>query len=188
MNLPTLLLTAVALSMDAFAISLSIGISRNVIDLKAMFSAALAFGFFQFLMPVLGWLAASSFSQYIRSFDHWIAFLLLAFIGGKMLFESLRGGGEECPPRKLTLRSLLMLAIATSIDALAVGVSFALIEVNIWTSSLLIGCVTFLLCALGVLLGRKLGNLLGKWAEIAGGIILILIGLKILIEHLLSGS
>ena len=179
-------LIAVSLALDAFAVSVSSGISIPGFGPRQAVKMGLWFGTFQFLMPLLGWLLGSSVSQYIEAVDHWVAFGLLAVIGGKMAWESLRRGcGEEdeAPP-DLSARRLCVLAIATSIDALAVGVSFAFLSVNIGAAVSFIGVITFALSMVGVKVGSLFGAKYKSKAELAGGIILILMGLKILLEHL----
>ena len=178
-------LIAVSLALDAFAVSVSAGISTPGFGLKQSARMGLWFGAFQFAMPLIGWGLGSSVAGYIEAFDHWLAFGLLAFIGGRMVWESLRGGEEENGgPADLSPRRLCVLAIATSIDALAVGVSMAFLRVNILSSAAVIGAVAFVLSLVGGLLGKKLGTLFEKWAQVAGGIVLIGIGIKILIEHM----
>lgn len=188
MGIVELLLIAVGLSMDAFAVSVCKGLGMKTgINLKQTFLIALFFGGFQALMPFIGWLVGSQFEKYITAYDHWIAFVLLCFIGGKMLYECIFKKGEDAAESEsaLDIKELFVLAIATSIDALAVGVTFALLpDVNIGTSVLLIGLTTFLLSGIGVFIGNRFGSRFEKKAEIAGGVILILIGLKILLEHL----
>lgn len=179
-------LIAVSLALDAFAVSVSSGISIPGFGPRQAVKMGLWFGTFQFLMPLLGWLLGSSVSQYIEAVDHWVAFGLLAVIGGKMAWESLRRGcGEEgeAPP-DLSARRLCVLAIATSIDALAVGVTFAFLQVNIVPAVLFIGVITFVLSSVGVWAGSAFGEKSRARAELAGGIILILMGTKILLEHL----
>lgn len=184
MQLYVLFVTAVALAMDAFAVSVSSGIQIPDTKVRHGVKIGLFFGFFQFLMPVIGWAAGQTFAKYIDMYDHYIAFILLAFIGAKMVKEAFSSddGCETDSRNPLDTKVLFLLAIATSIDALAVGISFALMNVNIRTSSVLIGIVTFFICFLGVMIGKKIGCLFRKKAEIAGGIVLIMIGLKILIE------
>jgi putative Mn2+ efflux pump MntP len=151
---------------------------------------AVFFGGFQMLMPLIGWLLGSQFVQYISKFDHWIAFALLAFIGVKMAIESFKHEEEECCKcdSKLDLKELVVLAIATSIDALAVGITFALYpDINILPSISIIGIVTFIICAGGVVIGHKFGAKFKSKAELLGGIVLVIIGLKLLIEGLLEG-
>lgn len=178
-----------ALAMDAFSVSVSDGILLGKIKLKNAAKIALFFGFFQFLMPVLGYLAGTTFSGIIEAYDHWVAFALLGIIGAKMLFEAFGDKDEDEPKTNpLCLKTLLILAIATSIDALAVGVTFATINTPVLISSAIIGVVTFFISLSGVYLGGKCGDIFGNKAEIAGGVILILIGAKILIEHTLFTS
>ncbi len=188
MGIAELLLIAVGLSMDALAVSVCKGLGMKTgINLKQTFLIALFFGGFQALMPFIGWLVGSRFEKYMTAYDHWIAFALLCFIGGKMLYECIFKKGEDTVESEsdLDVKELFVLAVATSIDALAVGVTFALLpDVNIGTSVLLIGLTTFLLSGIGVFIGNRFGSRFEKKAEIAGGVILILIGLKILLEHL----
>ena len=179
-----LLLIAVGLSADAFAVAVCRGLKMERLRLDQGLVIALFFGGFQALMPLIGWLLGKQFERYIVSIDHWIAFVLLAFIGGKMIWEALSGEEEDKEAAGFALRELFALAVATSIDALAVGVTFAFLSVNIWASIGLIGATTFLLSALGVCIGHKFGAKYKNKAELAGGVILVLIGLKILLEHL----
>lgn len=177
----------VGLSMDAFAVAICKGLNMRKLDKAQTLVIALFFGGFQALMPFIGWLLGKQFESYITSFDHWIAFILLAFIGGKMIWDVLKGGEEETETAgdsSLDIKELFVLAIATSIDALAVGISFAFLQVNITSAITLIGCTTFVISAAGVFIGHKFGNKYEDKASLAGGIILILIGLKILLEHL----
>ena len=185
-GLVEIFLIAVSLALDAFAVSVSSGISIPGFGPRQAVKMGLWFGTFQFLMPLLGWLLGSSVSQYIEAVDHWVAFGLLAVIGGKMAWESLRRGcGEEdeAPP-DLSARRLCVLAIATSIDALAVGITFAFLNVPILAAVAFIGVVTFVISALGVKIGNLFGARYKSKAEIFGGAVLILIGAKILLEHL----
>lgn len=186
MGFAELLLIAIGLSMDAFAISVCKGLSMPRLNLKQAGVIGLFFGGFQALMPAIGWLLGKQFERYITQFDHWIAFVLLAFIGGKMIFEAAGGnGGEEADALvRLDIKELLLLSVATSIDALAVGITFAFLQVSIASSAAMIGCTTFILAFAGVAIGNKFGGKFREKAEIAGGAILILIGLKILLEHL----
>lgn len=184
MNLITIFLTSVGLAMDAFAVSIGGGISLKKITLKDYLIIATFFGGFQFLMPLLGWSGGLFFRDFITNFDHWIAFGLLSLIGGKMLYESFQDEEEEDSIDFRNLSVLLTLAIATSIDALAVGLTFSVIKTPIVESSLIIGIITFFICLFGVFVGSKFGHLFEKQAETIGGIILIGIGVKILIEHL----
>ncbi len=181
-----LFFTGVGLSADAFAAALCQGLNMKRLDWKRALLVGLFFGGFQALMPLIGFVLGSSLEQYIRSVDHWIVFLLLAFIGGKMVVETVRGGGEESGPcSRAWLPGLLLLALATSIDALAVGISFAFLQVEILPAVCLIGATTFVLSVGGVALGVRFGTRFQKQAGIAGGVILVLIGLKVLLEHLL---
>ena len=178
-------LIAVSLALDAFAVSVSTGISTPGFGLRQSARMGLWFGGFQFAMPLIGWFLGSSVAKYIEAFDHWLAFGLLALIGGRMIWESLHGEEEQADgPADLSARKLCVLAIATSIDALAVGVSMAFMPVNILFSAIVIGVVAFALSLLGGILGEKLGTLFEKWVQVAGGIVLIGIGIKILIEHM----
>ena len=178
----------VGLSMDAFAVAICKGLNMRKLDKVQTLVIAFFFGGFQALMPFVGWLLGKQFEAYITSFDHWIAFVLLAFIGGKMIWDVFKGDDkdESCCEEgaKLDVKELFMLAIATSIDALAVGISFAFLQVNIVSAITLIGCTTFVISAAGVFRGHKFGSKYEDKASLAGGIILILIGLKILLEHL----
>lgn len=177
---------ALALAMDAFAVSVGISLSLEGISKRQTFRLAFSFGFFQFMMPIIGWLAGQSILKYIQAVDHWVAFCLLLFIGVKMIYESFRKrekreGVNTDPTKGL---SLFTLSIATSIDALAVGLSFAALHESILYPAVVIGFVAFLMTVLGAKLGPPLGQVIGKRAELAGGLILILIGIKILAEHL----
>lgn len=176
-------LLAFALSMDAFAVSIGLGVKSQNFSKSLAFKVALLFGFFQALMPLFGYLASIGLGTFITSIDHWIAFALLGVIGGKMLYESFQEGTEE-EITVITNKVLLMLAIATSIDAMAAGFTLNLIDMNPFLSMLIIGVVTFVFSFLGVFIGTKGGTFLEDKAEKIGGIILIGIGLKILIEHL----
>ncbi|MBO5555737.1 MAG: manganese efflux pump [Oscillospiraceae bacterium] len=177
-----LLLIAVGLSMDAFAVSVCKGLSVSRLQPKHVLLAGLYFGGFQFLMPVLGWLMGYRFEALITSIDHWVAFVLLAVIGGNMIKESFSRG--ETLSDDFGVKTMLLLAIATSIDALAVGITFAFLSVRILPAAALIGLTTFLLSGVGIYVGRIFGLKYKARAERAGGIILILIGTKILLEHL----
>lgn len=184
----TLLLMGVGLSMDAFAVSICKGLSMRKVNKKQCLVIGLFFGGFQALMPFIGWVLGSQFEQYITSIDHWIAFILLGFIGGKMVVEAIREKDEAVEVRKmdppLDLKEMFILAIATSIDALAVGITFAFLQVPIVEAISIIGITTFVISVIGVYVGNFFGNRYKKKAELAGGIILILIGVKILLEHL----
>lgn len=184
----TLLLMGVGLSMDAFAVSICKGLSMRKVNKKQCLVIGLFFGGFQALMPFIGWVLGSQFEQYITSIDHWIAFILLGFIGGKMVVEAIREKDEAVEVGKmdppLDLKEMFILAIATSIDALAVGITFAFLQVPIVEAVSIIGITTFVISVIGVYVGNFFGNRYKKKAELAGGMILILIGLKILLEHL----
>ena len=184
MGILELLFIAVGLSMDAFAVSLCNAMAVNHLRLRDACKFGIFFGVFQAVMPLIGWAAGRTFSSYVTAVDHWVAFVLLGFIGVKMMYEALRGEETCGAENPLHLRVLFVLAIATSIDALAVGVTFAFMQISILPSVLAIGVVTFLLSTLGALIGKKAGTALGNRAEMVGGIILILMGIKILVEHL----
>ena len=177
-----LLLIAVGLSMDAFAVSVCKGLSVKKVGVKHAALAGLYFGGFQFLMPVIGYLLGFRFESVIESIDHWVAFVLLAFIGGNMIKESF-GKAEELND-DFGVKTMLLMAIATSIDALAVGITFAFLEVQILPAAGLIGVTTFLLSFVGIYIGNAFGIRSKSRAELAGGIILVVIGGKILLEHL----
>lgn len=181
-----LFFTGVGLSADAFAAALCQGLNMKRLDWRRALLVGLFFGGFQALMPLIGFVLGSSLEQYIRSVDHWIVFLLLAFIGGKMIVETVRGAEEGTRPcGRAWLPGLLLLALATSIDALAVGISFAFLQVEILPAVCLIGATTFVLSVGGVALGVRFGTRFQKQAGVAGGVILVMIGLKVLLEHLL---
>lgn len=184
MDILTLAGIAVALAMDAFAVALAAGLSLPRLTGRHLFRFGFHFGLFQALMPILGWLAGISLRRQIEAFDHWLAFALLFFVGAKMLRDAWRSGDDDKtsgdPTRGL---SLVILSIATSIDALAVGLSLAVLGVEIWTPALVIGMTACCLTLCGMLLGRRLGSIWGTRVEVLGGIILIAIGLKILLEH-----
>lgn len=180
-----------ALAMDAFAVSVSAGICVAELRFRHALRTAFAFGFFQFAMPLLGFFLGSGFAAYIRAWDHWLAFGLLALVGAKMIKESFEirdeaSCSEDDLKKKnvLDLRTLLVLAVATSVDALAVGVSYSVIGAPIWLAAGIIGAVTFALCLVGCEFGKRIGARFERWAKVAGGLALIGIGAKILIEHL----
>jgi putative Mn2+ efflux pump MntP len=181
----SILVIAIGLSADCFAVAFSGCISMKSVSRKQIVIASLSFGIFQALMPVIGWLAGQTVVDLIADYDHWLAFGLLAFIGGKMIWESFRKEEKECKTDITKWSTLLTLSLATSIDALAVGLSFAFLDVNIALASGVIGITAFLLSVTGFLLGRKAGKVLGKRAELLGGLILIAIGLRILLSHIL---
>ena len=186
MGFGELLLLAIGVSMDAFAVSVCKGLAMKRVTLKEGMTCGVWFGGFQAMMPLLGFFLGSLFAHAIEAIDHWVAFGLLALIGGNMLREALGGEEDECEDceNSLTVKAMLPMAIATSIDALAVGISLAVVNANIWVSVAFIGVVTFLLSGAGVKLGSVFGARYKTKAEIAGGVILILLGLKILLEHL----
>lgn len=188
MDFLTIFGLAVALAMDAFAVALGVGMNISPLTGRHLFRLAFHFGLFQALMPVLGWLAGLTVQQRIAAYDHWIAFALLVFVGGKMLYEAFADGAAESgasdPTRGLTL---IVLSVATSIDALAVGLTLAMLGVSVWAPSLIIGLVAGVLTVAGMLLGRRTGAIWGKRVEMLGGLVLCAIGVKILLEHL-AGS
>ena len=169
--------------MDAFAVSVCKGISMKKMNWKKACIIGLWFGGFQALMPTLGYFLGSAFESLVTNIDHWIAFILLAIIGGNMIKEAFSKDKEESND-DISFKTMLMLAIATSIDALAVGITFAFLNVNLLLSISMIGIITFVISIIGTKVGNRFGNKYEKNAELAGGIILILIGLKILLEHL----
>ncbi len=185
MSLIQIFLIAIGLAMDAFAVSMASGISLKKSYVLWACIIALFFGGFQALMPVIGWFGGSLFQAYIESFDHWIVFGLLLIIGCRMIYEAFFSHPEKKLIRPTNLLVLLGLAIATSIDALAVGLSFSLLNAPIFLPALIIGIVTFIISFCGVMLGRLMGLRFGKCAHILGGVVLIGIGIKILLEHLL---
>ena len=179
-----ILITAIALSMDAFAVSVCKGLATEKVEIKHMALTGAWFGGFQALMPLIGYFLGKSFSSYIESFDHWIAFALLALIGANMIREAVSGEAEECCD-SFGVKAMIPMAVATSIDALAVGVTFGFMpDVNITPAVIFIGVITFTLSAIGVKIGNVFGAKFKSKAELAGGIILILMGTKILLEHL----
>ena len=197
MHILTILAYGISLSMDAFAVSICKGTelvkARTIDALKV----GAFFGVFQGLMPLIGYFLANSFREYIEVYDHWIAFVLLAFIGGKMIYESINPDEEKDDDKALSFWNMIIMSIATSIDALAVGIAFSCdgmelynngVIMGVFASCLIICCVTFILSSIGVKLGKLLECKIKKSAEIAGGIVLILLGIKILIEHLFNIS
>jgi len=185
MRLIEVLMIAVGLAMDAFAVSIGAGAIRARLAPRATFRLAFHFGLFQFLMPVAGWLLGTSVADWLSGVDHWIAFGLLGFVGGRMVVSGARGGEEGLtgpdPSKGLTM---VALSVATSIDALAVGLSLAMLGVGILLPALVIGVVTGALCTVGVALGDRLGRRLGNRMELVGGLVLVGIGVKILLDHL----
>ena len=202
MNIITIVLTAFALAMDAFAVSVTKGMTLKNLTKGIAIKIALFFGVFQAVMPLIGWMLGISFQGYIKAIDHWIALILLSVLGGKMIYEfyenrkevaiekqeaeneaSTTLEEEEKSKGELSNKELTTLAIATSIDALAVGISFAFLNVNIVSLSLIIGLITFIVCFIGVIAGKKIGGIFKDYAELIGGIILIFIGINIFNEH-----
>ena len=183
-----IVMVAVGLSMDAFAVALCKGLCMRRVNYAHALVIALFFGVFQGAMPLAGWFLGTQFAGYITPVDHWIAFALLVYIGGKMIWDAFHEHGDEgtaCDTQqRLDLKELTMMAVATSIDALAVGITFAFLQVRIVPAVLAIGGITFALSFAGVLLGNRFGTRFQKKAEIAGGTVLIVIGVKILLEHL----
>lgn len=183
-----LFLLAVGLSMDAFAVSVCKGLGMRKLDKKQALIIGLYFGGFQALMPLIGWLLGSQFQQYITSIDHWIAFILLGFIGGKMMVEAVREWNEEetveVMDAPIDHKNMFVLAVATSIDALAVGITFAFLNTPIIEAITIIGITTMVLSIIGVIVGNFFGSRYKSKAEFIGGLILVLLGLKILLEHL----
>lgn len=169
--------------MDAFAVSVASGVTIKAMRIRQTLVIALSFGMFQGIMPIIGWMAGIGFRDYIADYDHWLAFGLLVAIGAKMIYESFQLEDDECGEFCMTGGRLLLLSIATSIDALAVGLSFSFLNVTILTPALIISIVTFVLSYAGIMIGRKVGHLFEGKIEIAGGVVLILIGFKILLEH-----
>ena len=183
-----LFLLGVGLSMDAFAVSVCKGLGMRKLDKKQALIIGLYFGGFQALMPLIGWLLGSQFQQYIPSIDHWIAFILLGFIGGKMMVEAVREWNEEetveVMDAPIDHKNMFVLAVATSIDALAVGITFAFLNTPIIEAITIIGITTMVLSIIGVIVGNFFGSRYKSKAEFIGGLILVLLGLKILLEHL----
>ena len=184
MNLAEILLIALGLAMDAFAVSLGAGATRFILGPRPVFRLAFHFGLFQALMPILGWSLGIGLERWVTAFDHWIAFGLLFLVGAHMLWEAIHGE-EEQPKRTDITRGipLLTLSIATSIDSLGVGLGLAFVESRVWLAALIVGCVCFLITAAGFYTGRRIGGWLGRWADALGGLVLIGIGARILITH-----
>ena len=182
MSFFSIFLTGFALSMDAFAVSVTKGITLKKIDLSIATKIACSFALFQGIMPLIGWLFGMNFELYIRSIDHWIAFFLLSFLGIKMIIEAIKND-DNTNTTYLDNKELIILSIATSIDALAVGITFAFLNIDIIPICISIAAITFLVCFIGILIGKKLGSLFKNYAQIIGGIILIIIGFNILNDH-----
>ena len=184
MELTILILVAIGLSIDSFAVSISCGLILNDIKFKQAFRIAFFFALFQAVMPIIGWFIGTRIQKFIMNYDHWVAFGLLLLIGGRMIWESFSKEKENKKIDPLHLKSILQMSVATSIDALVVGISLAFNDINIILTMFIIGITTGILSMLGILFGKVTGLLFGKKMEILGGIILIFIGLKILYEHL----
>lgn len=187
MNLLVILGIAIGLSMDAFAVAIAASITLHPVTRRQVFRFGFHFGLFQALMPVLGWLLGSTVVHWVAAFDHWIAFGLLAYVGGKAIVDALRHDDDKNAASDPTRGwSLVVFSVATSIDAFAVGLSFACLGVSVWYPAVVIGLTTGALTSLGMLIGARLGARLGKRMEVAGGLVLIAIGIKILVDHLLG--
>ena len=188
MGVIEIVLMGVGLAMDAFAVAVCKGLAMRKVNMRQCFLIALFFGGFQALMPLIGWLLGSQFQQYITSIDHWIAFILLGFIGGKMMVEAVREWNEEetveVMDAPIDHKNMFVLAVATSIDALAVGITFAFLNTPIIEAITIIGITTMVLSIIGVIVGNFFGSRYKSKAEFIGGLILVLLGLKILLEHL----
>lgn len=184
MSIIEIALIGVGLAMDAFAVSICRGLAMRRMNYKKAIIIAAFFGVFQALMPALGYVLGTTFANKIAAIDHWIAFILLALIGANMIKEALSSDDDECQDDSLRLGDLIMLSIATSIDALAVGITFAFFNVSLLLSVSMIGIITFIICVIGVKVGNVFGEKYKSKAELAGGLILIVMGAKILIDHL----
>ncbi|MCL4489977.1 MAG: manganese efflux pump MntP family protein [Chloroflexi bacterium] len=180
-----ILLISVGLAMDAFAIAIGIGSAGRARGPGPVFRLSFHFGLFQFLMPILGWLAGSTFAEFISSIDHWVAFALLAFVGGHMIRSGLDPNGQVGAKDPTRGRSLVMLSVATSIDAFAIGLGLAMLQVSIILPSLIIGIVAAVFTLVGLEIGNRLGEVFGKRMELIGGLILIVMGIRVLISHML---
>lgn len=183
MSILEILLIAIGLAMDAFTVSICKGLSMKKMNWKKAIIVGLYFGIFQALMPIIGYFLGSTFEDLVTHIDHWIAFVLLVTIGGNMLKEAFANNSENCNDN-VDFKTMSILAIATSIDALAIGITFAFLQVNIWISAIIIGIVTFAISIIGVKIGNEFGDRYERRAETVGGFILIFMGVKILLEHL----
>lgn len=184
MDFVSMLLLGISLSMDALAVSITSGITIRNLKLRHIIKTGVFFGAFQAAMPIIGYIAGSTVAEYIRAVDHWVVFVLLLLIGVNMIREAVKCEDERVNADPTKTARLLVLALATSIDALAVGISLSFIQADILLCALIIGCTTFVLSAAGVALGKRLGDVFRKRAGIIGGVVLIIIGTKILLEHL----
>ena len=185
MDLITIVFVAVGLGIDAFSVAIGIGAASTKRSWAPALRLAAAFGLFQFAMPIIGWLAGLTVVGIIANYDHWIAFALLAYVGGKMIWEGCKNESEEEKVDQTRGLPMLLLSIATSIDALAVGFSFSILKMPILFPAVIIGIVCFLMTMIGMIFGKVLAKVFGKKVEIFGGVVLIAIGVKILIDHLL---
>ena len=184
MSFLSILIIAIGLGMDAFSVAIGVGASARAVSWGAVFRLSFCFGLFQFIMPVAGWFAGVSVATVIAGYDHWIAFGLLSLVGGKMIIESFTGKAKVNTADPTKGLSVIILSVATSIDALAVGFSFALLKIPVLYPSTVIGIVAFIMTVCGMLFGEQLGQIFGKKVEIFGGLLLIGIGVKILMEHI----
>ena len=184
MSFPSILVIAIGLGMDAFSVAIGVGASYRVISFGPVLRLSFFFGLFQVLMPIAGWFAGVSVASIIAGYDHWVAFGLLAFVGGKMILESFNEEAKVHTTDPTKGFTLIILSVATSIDALAVGLSFAFLKIPVFYPSLIIGIVAFFMTMAGMFFGEKLGKVVGRKVEILGGLILIGIGVKIVIEHM----
>jgi len=187
-SLWTTILVAFGLAMDAFAVSIAAGLAIPKITGRHVFRIAFHFGLFQALMPVVGWLLGAAVARHLAAWDHWIAMALLGFIGSKMLYEAIRGEGQKSCADPTRGARLVTLSVATSIDAFAVGLSLAMLRVSIWQPAVVIGVITAALSTVGILFGSRLGCRWGTRAQIAGGLVLIAIGVRIVISHISAGT
>lgn len=186
MSILEIILLAVGLAMDAFAVAISVGVTDYLQSKRARFRISFHFGLFQGLMPIIGWFAGSTVESYIKSFDHWIAFVLLAWVGGKMIKESFETEQKDFHIDPSRGWNLILLSVATSIDALAVGLSLSIVGLDIFYPALFIGLITAGLSLVGIFLGTWFGQRFGKRIEFVGGLVLIFIGVRILISHLMA--
>jgi len=184
MNFISILIIAIGLGMDAFSVAIGVGATARVLSFMPVFRISFHFGLFQVLMPIAGWFAGMTVANVIAGYDHWIAFGLLAFVGGKMIKESFNKEEKVHASDPTKGVTLIILSVATSIDALAVGLSFAFLKIPILYPSIIIGIVAFIMTAIGMFFGERLGRIVGKRVEVVGGLILIGIGVKILIDHM----
>jgi manganese efflux pump family protein len=184
-NLPSILIIAIGLGMDAFSVAIGAGAVSRTVSLGSVFRLSFHFGMFQTLMPVAGWYAGMTVADIISGYDHWVAFGLLAYVGGKMIVESFSRNEKNFRTDPTKGWTLVILSVATSIDALAVGLSFSFLKVPILYPSIIIGMVAFGMTMVGMLCGKKLGKMMGRKVEMIGGIILVGIGVRILVEHLI---